>query len=194
MTRKGNSSGGPDPSARPHRRRCYYYAGGERVDLEPADDLFAVGGGTASVAAAIPEAASAAGQPLTGGIRLLTREELGDAAAAGAGSDPEFPVFRSHGAIMVALPEVRVEESRKAHRARLRKWLADHSRDVAVVGGNGGDRDDGDERWVLRPVSGKGADALALANQLAEQVGPQVAQPRFIRVVPRPDAANRVGP
>jgi hypothetical protein len=113
------------------------------------------------------------------GLRLVTRDELGDAVKRVGGSKLKYPVFRSHGAIVVALPEVRVEESRKSHQAKLRKWLAEHRDDVMVVCR-------GDDRVVLKPVSGSGQDALAIANDLAEHVGPEMAQARFIRVTARP--------
>jgi hypothetical protein len=95
------------------------------------------------------------------------------------GTTPKYPVYRSQGAIVVALPEVRVEESRKAHWAKLDQWLAEHGDDVTVVS-----RDD--DRVVLKPVSGSGVDALTIANDLAKEVGPEMAQARFIRVTPRP--------
>jgi hypothetical protein len=37
---------------------------------------------------------------------------------------------------------------------------------------------------VLKAASGH--DALALANALTEQLKPEMAQPRFLRVTPRP--------
>jgi hypothetical protein len=154
----------------------YYYAGGEKIQLTPADDLFAVDGPDTRSA---DRASSSIGRALTDGLRLVTKDELGDAVKGMGGSRLKYPVFRSHGAIVVALPEVRVEESRKSHRAKLHKWLAEHRNDVMVVSR-------GDDRVVLKPVSGSGQDALAIANDLAEQVGPEMAQARFIRVTPRP--------
>src|SRR5688572_19268632 len=136
---------------------AYYYAGGKRVDLAPAADLVAVPAGGTSV-------------------RVLKKDELG--AAAGAAKSL-YPVFRAHGAVMVALPEVRVEESRPAQWAKIDKWLEAHRDRVEVVS-----RDD--DRVVLRPVSGSGEDALAIANELNEQVGPEMAQANFQRIVPRP--------
>jgi len=157
------------------RGAAYYYAGGEKIELTPADDLFAVEGGDARAAAG----SHAVGRALTDGLRLVTRDELGDAAKGLGGSKSKYPVFRSHGAVVVALPEVRVEEGRKAQRAKLDKWLKEHGDDVTVVSRDG-------DRVVLRPVSESGADALALANVLTEEVGPEMAQARFIRVTPRP--------
>jgi hypothetical protein len=158
------------------RGAAYYYAGGEKIELTPADDLFAVEGGDARAAAGTTHPV---GRALTDGLRLVTRAELGDAAKGLRGSKPKYPVFRSHGAVVVALPEVRVEEGRKAQRAKLDKWLKEHGDDVTVVSRDG-------DRVVLKPVSESGADALVIANDLTEEVGPEMAQARFIRVTPRP--------
>src|SRR5215207_835391 len=132
---------------------AYYYAGTEKVHLTPADDLFAVEGAEVR---AVAGASPPVGRELTGGLRLVSRDELGAVAKGLGGSKPKYPVFRSHGAIVVALPEVRVEESRTAQRAKLSKWLAEHGDDVTVVSRDG-------DRVVLRPVSGSGIDALAIA-------------------------------
>ncbi len=161
--------------------RAYYYAGGEKIELTPADDLFAVeSGDTGTVAGASRET----GRALTGNLRLVTKDERPKVKGL-VGSKLKYPVFRAEGAIVVVLPEVRVEESRKGQRAKLDKWLAKHSDDVTVVS-----RDD--DRLVLSPASGSGADALKMANDLAEEIGPEMAQARFIRVTPRPN--TRRGP
>jgi hypothetical protein len=159
------------------RADAYYYAGGEKIALSRADDLFAVEGDDMR---SVSKAPPSVGRALTDGLRLVTKDELGDAAEESGGPKPRYPVFRSHGAIVVALPEVRVEESRKTHRAHLQKWLEDHGDDVTVVSRDG-------VRVVLKPVSGSGEDALMIANDLAEKVGPEMAQARFIRVTPRPN-------
>jgi hypothetical protein len=78
------------------------------------------------------------------------------------------------------LPEVRVEESSPERQQAVHRWLRQHARDVETVEDRGG-------RIVLRPTSGRGQDALALANDLTEQVGPEMAQPRFLRIVDRFD-------
>jgi hypothetical protein len=88
------------------------------------------------------------------------------------------PVFRYERSQIVVLPEVRVEVHGE-QQARLRAAL-ESGRLAADI-----ERDDGD-RLVLRPRSGRGVDALALANSLQETVKPALAQARFVRVVPRP--------
>ena len=86
------------------------------------------------------------------------------------------PVFQSKGALLIALPEVRVEESSSQRRCALLRWIREHT-DIAEIVANDGDK------IVLRPTSGQGADAITLANQLVEQIGPELAQPRFLRVI-----------
>jgi hypothetical protein len=160
---------------------AYYYAGGQKVELAPADDLLAVD------MPRIPDRvlasfATVAG-PFSSGVLVINRTDLG----ANAGEVVQVleragalhPVFRSHGAVVVALPEVRVEESRATKRQHLEKWLTSHAAEAVVESRH-------DDRIVLKPVSGRGVDALALANQLTEQVGPELAQVRFLRVIPYP--------
>jgi hypothetical protein len=78
----------------------------------------------------------------------------------------------------VVLPEVRVEESRGAKRKHLADWLESHAQETVVTSRSA-------DRFVLQPKSGYGGDALTLANQLTEQVGPELAQARFLRLLPR---------
>ena len=144
----------------------YYYAGKEKIELTPADDLFAV---ESKDVRSVVEASQSFGSALTDGLRLVTKDELGDAVKELSSTRPKYPVYRSNGAIVVALPEVRVEESRKAHRAKLDKWLAQHGDEVTMVS-----RDD--DRMVLKPVSGLGVDALRIANELTKDVSPEMAQ------------------
>jgi len=174
----------------PPARGKYYYAGGEKVELAPADDLLAVDE-QALNASAVPKAVAAAVRmvihPLADRIGLVSRADLGpngpDIVRALESAGATHPVFRSHGAVLVVLPEVRVEESRGAKQKHLADWLASRARDALIESRN-------EDRMVLRPASGYGGDALTLANQLAEQVGPEMAQARFLRVTQRPSAVR----
>jgi hypothetical protein len=164
----------------------YYYAGGKKVELAAADDLVAVDE-RALAAAAVPEAVGNAlrksVQSLSGGVALLNRADLGAHAAAAVlaleAAGATHPVYRSQGALVVVLPEVRVEETRGAQRKHLTDWLASHAHETVVTSRSA-------DRLVLEPKSGQGGDALTLANELTEQVGPELAQARFLRVVPGP--------
>jgi len=86
------------------------------------------------------------------------------------------PVFRSEdGSRVVVLPEVRVEASDPEKLAELGRSLT-----TARITQESADR------LVIEPDSGRGADALALANTLAESADADLAQARFLRVVTRP--------
>jgi len=173
------------PKRSPTRSR-YYYAAGKKVELNPADDIVAVDE-RALAGSSLPESVTTAIRkslrPLSSGVGLVHRADLGNQAAdvvrALKAAGATHPVFRSHDALIVVLPEVRVEETRSgAKQKHLAEWLALHADDTVV-------KSQDQDRVVLEPASGYGGDALALANQLAEQVGPEMAQPRFLRVMPR---------
>jgi porphobilinogen deaminase len=104
--------------------------------------------------------------------QLLTPKQLDALTRVGAA----HPVFQSQGAILIALPEVRVEESSSQRRRALLRWIREHAEVAEIVDNTG-------EKIALRPTSGQGADAITLANQLVEQIGPELAQPRFLRVI-----------
>jgi hypothetical protein len=165
----------------------YYYAGGQRIELEPATDLLAVDESAlrqANLPASAKKALKAARQ-LTSGISLIDRDAIEDAVAdALAKAGALQPVFRAMGAVLVALPEVRVEFAEGAAKSRgLKKWLATRGDEAAI-------EKQSDGRITIRPTSGYGGDALAIANALTEEVKPEVAQPRFVRIVRRPGAVR----
>jgi hypothetical protein len=159
----------------------YYDADGSQVRLH-ASDAFAVDWGAAEKAS-VPAGDLAAlrehGTELRGDVAMVPAsavptpvEEALDAAGA------LHPVFRSDdGALVVVLPEVRVEAADAAQAAKVREVV--DSTDSEMV------RDTG-EQLVVRPTSQRGADALTLANRIEEEVHPLMTQARFLRVVPRP--------
>jgi hypothetical protein len=156
-------------------RSRYYYAGGNKIELTLADDLAVLD--TTEDPKGRPSSPQI-GRALTGGLRLISAKEYLKLHPSRA-EKAKYPVYRSHGAIVIAMPEVRVEDSRKEIWTEFRRWLAKHKESVTVVS-----RDD--DGLILKPASGSGADALDLANDLAEVVRPEMAQARFLRVTPRP--------
>jgi hypothetical protein len=87
-------------------------------------------------------------------------------------------VFRHGGTLLVALPEVRVELP-EAQRGQLDS--------MARVGPIRSEVEDaGGGSVVMRPLSGRGADALQLANAVHERLHPELAQARFLRMIPSP--------
>ena len=90
------------------------------------------------------------------------------------------PVFNHRGDLIIVLPEVRVEKSRKAKTEELNRWIKEAGDAIQVEGTL-------DRRLTLRPTSGEAEDALEIANRLHRDVSPELAQARFIRVVQRHD-------
>jgi hypothetical protein len=160
----------------------YYYTAGQAVQLTPDDDWVAVDtrrGAPSDTTGSLQVALRESSRPLRGDLLLVRRDALSDRQLdALARRGAVHPVFHSEGAMLVALPEVRVEEPSPERRRALHRWLHLHANDTEIVNETGG-------RIVLRPASGGGRDALDLANHLTEEVGPEMAQPRFLRVVER---------
>jgi hypothetical protein len=157
---------------------AYYWAGGRKVRLEPAGAVVVDMESDAAVqAASTASSLRTHGRALTRSMVMVSRaaadEALGEATASAPGV---HPVYRAEdGTLIAVLPEVRVEGDAR-HLEAIRQSLA-----AAHV------TERTDERLVLAPDSGRGEDALALANRIAETGGVDVAQARFIRVVARPE-------
>lgn len=147
----------------------YYYAGGRRVPLLPVGEVVLDG-------EVGRRAGDLHGTPLTGSLVLVPEAEaqaaLGETLATSPGV---HPVYRTEdGSRVAVLPQVRVEGSPETLDALGR--AAGSARVVERT----------EERLVLEPASGRGADALALANDLAERGDAEVCQARFLRLVRRP--------
>ncbi|MBV9880831.1 MAG: hypothetical protein JO180_10075, partial [Gemmatirosa sp.] len=136
----------------------YFYAGGERHSLEPVDDRVAVDT-RAAAGAGLADAERDAlrdvpvASTLPGGLAIVDRAALGTGLpdrlqAAGLAR----PVYRSGAALVVLLPEVRVElEGDQRAAALAAVGAAPVACDVV---------DDAPDRLTLRPRSGRGEDAL----------------------------------
>ncbi len=140
----------------------------------------------AASAGQVPEQALDAlrqsGVELRQGIVLVDEDAVPSEAARALDSAGALqPVFSGGGeSLMVVLPEVRIETDGSEEAARVRTYLDSSRFDIDV------EEDAERERFVVRPRSGRGADALKLANEVAEAVNPAMAQARFLRVVPKP--------
>ena len=163
----------------------YYYASGHPVELTLDETWLAIDTGQLKAAGITPRQEAALlkdAHPLRGQLILVKRQaippkKLGVLSRRGVAQ----PVFNSNGALLIALPEVRVEESSSQRRRALLRWIREHGDVVEIVEDNGA-------KIVLRPTSGHGVEAIAVANQLNEQIGLELAQPRFVRVVKHFDA------
>jgi len=162
------------------RSGYYYYASGQPVALALDEDWLAIdtrkfpaAGTSARLRAAILRDS----RPLRGDLILVKRQAVpAKPLDALRRQGAVQPVFRAKRALLIALPEVRVEESSVEGQRALHHWIRQHGDEAEVVEDNG-------EKILLRPASGDGIDAIALANHLTEQVGTEMAQARFLRVL-----------
>ena len=163
---------------------AYFWSHGEKIPLSGGNEI-AVDLGAAAKAGLSPaqlEPTRQKGRELTSQLVLLDADELSESERERLESaSAVHPVYRTDDeTLVVVLPEVRVETSDPTKRKRLQD-LVDRGPTDAVV------EETKPGRLVLHPKSGRGADALELANQVVEQVHPDLAQARFLRVVRRPD-------
>lgn len=149
----------------------YYWAGGRKVPLRPSDQVVVDLESTAVRGKA--DALGREGRRLMGSLVMVpaaaAREALGGAPTG------LHPVYQAEDDTLIAvLPEIRVEAA------------PDRLEDVRRSVRGAHVTEHGDERLVLVPDSGRGEDALRIANELSEAGGLDVSQARFLRVVTRP--------
>ena len=160
----------------------YYYAGGQKIDLHKDDDYVGVDRRLAPAGLIAGLAAVFDGAPqLPGGIVVATKSLIGSSAMASLqDAGATRPVFRRGGALMVALPEVRVEMDDATQRRAVEDLLADKAHGMVV-------KEDSDGRLLLTPASGSSVDALRMANKIFEDAHPASSSVRFVQFVPKPD-------
>jgi hypothetical protein len=159
----------------------YYYAGGKRVTIEEDKSQVAVDVSRADAAGLQKVIAGVSGPKLPGGVMLAERaafDEKGLARLQKAGA--LRPVFRHDSAVMVAMPEIRVEVDDEKQRQAVLDSIDKAPHPVEVD-------EQSDDRLLLRPTSGSGDHALDVANYLHEHAHPAAASIRFVQFVPRPD-------
>ena len=174
----------------------YYYAGGRKIELEDDDEHVAVDSAVAkaagltgsatggAISSAISSAISGAiggGMPdLRSGVVLSQKSSFGDKvlhALHGAGA--LRPVFRHDQALLVALPEVRVEYDDLTQRNAVKKLLASDFHGAAIS-------EETDERLTVKLLSGDARDALKMANEIYELAHPAASSVRFVQFIPKP--------
>lgn len=159
----------------------YYYAGGKKLGLDPDDDwvvvdtLAAGDDVNARLQAAQVEPSRLPGNLLMTSRAALAADDLGSLESAGA----LRPVFRRDQALMVPLPEVRVEFDSEQERAQVKSFVAGLKGAVSVT-------EDASDRLVLAPTSGNALDALELANEIYEHARPAASSVRFLQMTPSP--------
>lgn len=168
----------------------YYYADGKRIVLALSDDVVAIRQDCITqpgrLSAQRRKTLQPQLRPLLRGWSLTESQNLTPAERTELQADGSLqPVFESAGAQLVALPEVRVEETRPQHQSALKLWLEQQD-DLEVESGT-----ELAEITVVRPRSGRGEDAVRLASRVFQEVHPEAATPRFLRVVRRPHPGSR---
>jgi hypothetical protein len=166
-----------------NRTKYYYYASGEQVELILDPHWVAVDeqrADSANIPQKTLDSFREATRSLKRGVVLVEREAISNSVLNALDAAHALqPVFKVDGSLLIALPEVRVEESSPSLKRAFHIWL-EQNRDLAVI------VQEDAERITLRPPSGNGTDALNLSNRLTEEVGVEMAQPRFIRLSARP--------
>ncbi|WBL80994.1 hypothetical protein I3J27_11440 [Bradyrhizobium xenonodulans] len=160
----------------------YYYASGQKVELEPDEEHVAIDQAAAKEAGLDAKVSADSGTAVRAGAGFLvtprsslTPDIIQLLQEAGALQ----PVYRRDKAVIVAMPEVRVEFDTPDQRRKVMRFLSPNASDVSVT-------EDTTDRLVLRPVSGHGEDALDLANRIQEHAKPAAASVRFVQFVPKP--------
>jgi hypothetical protein len=160
-----------------------YYAGGRKVELDRAEDYVAVDEGAAHKAGLDHQVQTASKDipRLSGGVVLLPRDALDEQTITDLGDAGALqPVYRHNDAVMVALPEVRVEFDTAEQRRAVMDVLAETQATPNSIS------QDNDDYLTVRPTSGSGVDALKLANEIHEGGRDADASVRFIQYVPKP--------
>jgi len=157
----------------------YYYSNGDRVPLKRDATRVAVNTATGPLLGEL-RAVIGDTKPLAGGVVLIERKRIPTGLMQRLAENGQvYPVFVDRGITIVAMPEVRVAVS-KRDRGSVIEALAHAPVATAIT-------DDGAGKFVVRPASGSGDDALRIANHLVEcNPAPRVAQ-RFLRITPRPE-------
>jgi hypothetical protein len=161
---------------------AYYYAAGQKVDLEPDEEHVAVDQAAAKEAGLDAKVSAYSGTAVRAGAGVLvtsrsslTADTIQRLQEAGALQ----PVYRRDKAVVVAMPEVRVEFDTPDQRGRVMSLLSPNASDVSIT-------EDTTDRLVIRPVSGHGEDALNLANRIQEYANPAAVSVRLVQFVPKP--------
>ena len=164
-------------------QEAYFYAGGERVLLDPAKDFYAVdlnrlGAGT-KLRHTVEGLLNSIGASMRRGVAVVPRSDIPPDVANDLSSHGAFqPVYEDQTSLLVVLPEVRIEEARPGVQKKIHNWLIEQKRGINVRTRQ--------ERTEVQPKSGSGGDALRLANEIQEQLAPELVQARMLRIRIKP--------
>lgn len=161
---------------------AYYYAAGRKVAIERDPDQVAVDQLAAERAGVGTEVrtATADGPRQVRGVLLARRSALGkDTLATLQKAGALQPVYKQARSVMVALPEIRIEFDGPDQRQAVMDLLAGTGSLGHTV------TEESSDRITLRPASGRGEDALTMANDIYERAHPAAASVRFVQFVPK---------
>ena len=161
---------------------AYYWAGGQKVELETDDEHVAIDQKLAERAGLDRElkTAAQAGQRVGAGVLVAPRSSLEEGTLTSLREAGALhSVYKHRRAMVVPLPEIRIELDNPKQRRAVMSVLTERASDHSIT-------EDTPEQMVLRPTSGKGDDALKLANNIYERAHPAAASVRFIQFVPKP--------
>jgi hypothetical protein len=160
-----------------------YYAGDRKVELDRVEDYVAVDQKAAHEAGldAEVDTASKDAQRQGGGVVVVPRFALDEETIASLSDAGALqPVYRHNNAVMVALPEVRVAFDTAEQRRAVMDVLAEGEALPNSISQST------DDYLTVRPASGRGVDALKIANEIHERGRDANASVRFIQFVPKP--------
>lgn len=165
------------PSTKDDANNLYYYSSGQKIALQPDDQLIAVDSTkTGPWAEAVKDAV-----PLSGSLLLMDKHDLTGpmiknlqklVSTPGA----TYDVFTVDDATLVVMPEVRVEVENPAQDKRMKQLLSNRQ---------GIEVQEHDGQYNLTVNTSR--DALDLANEIWETAKPASSHPRFVRITRRPD-------
>jgi len=161
---------------------AYYYAAGRKIALKHDDEHVAVDQQAANRAGLDTRAAgSEAALRPAGGVFLADRAALDKKTLASLRKAGALqPVYKRERAVLVALPEVRIEFNDAAQHRDVLDVLAERGLPSHIIA------EDTEDWIVVRPTSGDGKDALTIANHVYERAHPAAASVRFLQFVPKP--------
>ena len=162
---------------------AYYWAGGRRIELERDRHDVALDlerARSQGVSNDVLAEAERLGVALNDRLVLVSDSQLHQLGITDEAHDDALqPVFRAaDGTRIVVLPEVRVEVADPGEQERLEAYVVQPGLDAKVTSSRPG-------RVVVTPSSGRGTDALDIANTMFERFHPEVSQARFLRIVPK---------
>jgi hypothetical protein len=160
--------------------RAYYYASGQKVELEPDDEHVALDRTAAAKTGRAEPATSTRSASAPAGVIVVERKAIDDDTLAKLRKEGAVQtVYRRNRALVVPLPEVRIEFDRPDQRRAVLDVLSTIGTPYKIA-------EDTDDRLVVAPASGRGDDALRLANEVYERAHPAAASVRFFQIVPKP--------